>query len=555
MFNNLLNNIIAATPWGSAQAKANQNLANAQLTAAKQVTTAQNAGQPYRPPVSNVSNNYNPTLFSPASSSSNNSSSGGSSGSNGGNTSIFRNNLSSLSPIAYASNGNDVYNTYKSALSPSTSTQPATFNASANVFSDLLKSIGSGLSGLIGSTGMKGLTGEAVKSGSWFNMPDFGYTEANAASPLANTSVIKGIQGAISGYGQPSSYVSPISKTTDNNTSQQQRFGDLNSKYSSLTGSGSQTGSGSSNLSSNLQAIFNSIDESMKPKYDEINARMMNGEIGQEEAARQAAALQDEANNLLYDQLISQQQGELPLLEKDFTNNSQYINDASVLAKNNANTAKVENKNIYGDAMRKMVGNQGIIQKNINDVYTAAGTAGGSDYLSAMSGAARDTGNNVANSERELASANAKIDAQQNAYELETKNKVNQLLLDKEKAVKTITDNVNMSRTQKTAATKEINSKLATDLANIRNTHEQQTNAFEQMKIQDLTNSSNLIKNAVVSDSLYNRTATPTGLDAGSNPNSTTDSRNLVGKVRVNSFGQKEVFVNGKWQVLPSSTA
>ena len=460
---------------------------------------------------------------------------GGSSGSGSSPSgSVFRNSFTSLIPKAYATSGQDVISSMGTSINPSSNTTWQNLTSALNPFANITK----GINTISNKIYQDALEGKATE-GSWFSLPDYGYTERGTdyLSKLA-------------GYATPTSAVTPNTSIRGTDPALINRLTDTANKNigsfnTGVTGSGAYNKSVAGDLSSQLTAI----DAETNAILDSINAQMMNGEIPEEEGIRLANEAQQAAQDKIYDEMIRQQEAEVPLLNNEFDVANKSLTASTEQAKQEGKSTKSQNTNVYGEAIRKMVGNRDIAQKNINNVYTAAGTAGGSDYLQAMSGTERDTGNNVAASERDLASKNSEIDRQKNAFELQVKDKVNQLVLEKQRQLKTINDNINMSRTQKTAATLELNSQLAKDLQAVRQSRIDQNNAFLGMKQQLALNSNDLIKRATIDDSLYNRISSPALLNAGTNPNATQDSRNVANKVRKNIKGELEVWDStyGTW--------
>lgn len=424
-------------------------------------------------------------------------------------SSIFRNSLGSLVPKAYASDGSTPTPTSTKLSAPS-----STFSnvlSSLNPFSNVIKGLN--------TLGVKNTEGGVITPGSWLGAPEFKLTEkaGNYLSGLAKGYGVsnKDQNGSILGVSDGSSILA-------------KRMADAAAKAQS-TNNGTYSGGATANNSS--YDALTAIDAETEKKLNDLQQQVVDGTIGQEEAAQRAKQIQDEANNLLYNQLIASQEGEIPLLNQEFDTAKTSLDNSIIQAAADAKAVKANNVNTVGETLRKISGNRDIAQKNINDVYTAAGTAGGSDYLKSITDVQRDAGNNIASGERDLQVQNAAIDRQQQSFENSVKDKVNQLVLERNKQLKTINDNINMSRTQKQAASLELNAKLATDLAGIRAYRDNAMNSFIQMKQQLALNTGELAKNGIINPSPYaSNRYTP--LDAGTDPSKQSVSSRAIKPIK-----------------------
>jgi hypothetical protein len=437
------------------------------------------------------------------------SSSGGSSATS---SSPFRNSISSLLPKAYASTGADLVKSASTATSNPFLTALGPLATAYSTVRDFLQTQGKNVLPNIGQ-GLKSTLPANINAGA------------------------KGLQNYISDLGY-NSIGNPVNKsqqivnkldtfkpTTSGNNSTGTVLGaqDVYNKYGSqYTNALNAKTSTSANPFQNVQDVLTAIDADTNAKLDALYSQYANGEMDQGEYERKIAEEQQAASNKVYDQLIAQQEGEIPLINQEFDTAKAQAEGTLTEQKASAEKLKTSNTNTYGAAMRQIVGNKDISQANLRNMFGSLGTAESSTFMDKAAQLERAAGDNVATTQNELTGKIADIDNTVLSYENQVKNTVNNLLLEKEKQIKTVRDAVNLSQAQKSAKINEINAQMYQNLIALKSQREAQTQAFANLKYQLVASSGDLLKNAVVSDSLYNRAGTPQTYDSGTNNISTS---------------------------------
>lgn len=481
--------------------------------------------------------------------------SGGSSGGNSA-SSFFSNAVSALVPKAYASEGNDIINNYKqsstnpilSAIGPLAELysgtrqslsdlgliRPETFN-----FGKLIKNIATGIVN--------------PRQGSWgtneYGLGEFVPNNKVKDTLGENLKYIGDIPGVINNLKGSSNYTPPTELKINDEIDKQNKLGvnryldQVNQANTALSGYKTSTSGGTGVDLTTIDSSLKAIDADTNAKLDALYAQYANGDMSQEEYAQKYAEEQAAASNRIYDELISQQQSEVPLLEKEFTTGKTNLESQIPSQKAEAEKIKTQNKNIYGEAMRKMVGNKEASMGNLRNMFSSLGTAESSAFINRASDLERETGTNVAQTEQELLGKISDIDQKIQDFELTIQQKVADLELEKEKQLKILRDNVNMSRQQKAAKQNEINANLYNQLAALKQAKDQQNQAFINMKAQIALNSADLLKNAASQGNVYGRVNPVETYNSG--VDTSKSARNLVKNTGTyNPFGKGEYRYN-----------
>lgn len=421
---------------------------------------------------------------------------------------IFRNSISSLLPKVYASDGK----------SPAIDTQNPLVNAFgplATVYSGARQFLAD--KGIIGS--QTGNFGQLLKNitnphtGSW-GTQDFGASEFFSPNPKGF-----GTTGAVNKIGETMKTQGEINLernrgknldlTEEINRMRNKQAEELNKTIGGATGGSGGGGLRGNNNSamafSNLRESLDAVDTDTQKKLDDLYMQLANGQIDEETYRRQAAEAEAEANNRIYDQLIANIDAEVPLINQEFDTAKGQLESSIPTQEALAEKSKTNARNVYGDAMRKMVLNKEASMGNLRNMFSSLGTAESSAFINKAGDLEKGTGDNLAASERELADQVSSIDASLNQFKTDVKNKVSDLNLERLKQLKSVQDNRSMTAAQKAAKISEINANLYKDLVSLKQYHDQQTAAFIGLKQQLVTNTGDLIKNAMVSDSLYGR--------------------------------------------------
>lgn len=320
-------------------------------------------------------------------------------------------------------------------------------------------------------------------------------------------------------------------------------------------GTGSAGGIGKSGNSADtftdLRAGLEAVDADTNAKLDELWNQMASGQITEEEYRIKAAEAEQQANETVYNQLIANLESEVPIINAEFDTAKAQLEGEIPGQEALAEKAKTNATNVYGDVMRKMVLNKEASMGNLRNMFSSLGTAESSAFINKAGELERSTGNDLAASERELADKVTTIDSALNEFKTNVKNKVSELNLERLKQVRTVENNKSMTQAQKAAKISEINAQLYKDLVGIKQYHDQQTNAFITLKQQLVANSGDLIKNAMVSDSLYNRVKPITSYDSGVGGNGNTRPMSaLTSKKGVRQYDP----ITGKYYYLDMST-